>query len=92
MTGSGVMTIFVYQGLTRNPEKKNTPVWVVSKIRRLGRVRDTKFGANVSNNKLLNTTKFQGYNFYRFWVIKEKQIGGKIIPFAHPSTTTHKIF
>ena len=26
MTGSGVMTIFVYKGLTRNPEIGNTPV------------------------------------------------------------------
>ena len=26
ITGSGVMTIFVYQGLTRNPEIGNTPV------------------------------------------------------------------
>ena len=26
ITGSGVMTIFFYKGLTRNPENRNTPV------------------------------------------------------------------
>ena len=25
--GSGIMTIFFYKGLTRNPEIENTPVW-----------------------------------------------------------------
>ena len=28
ITGSEVMTIFFYKGLTRNPETGNTPVWV----------------------------------------------------------------
>ena len=45
---------------------------------------DTKFGTNVSNRKLLNAAKFQGYTFYRFWVIKGKPAGaggaGKITP------------
>ena len=27
MTGSGIMTIFFYKGLTRNPEIGNTPIW-----------------------------------------------------------------
>ena len=31
MAGSGVMTIFVYKGLTRNLEMGNTPVRVLSK-------------------------------------------------------------
>ena len=31
MDGSGVMTIFVYKGLTRNLEMGNTPVRVLSK-------------------------------------------------------------
>ena len=39
---------------------------------RLGRVRDTRFGTNVSNEMLLNAAKCQGYSFYRFWIIKEK--------------------
>ena len=69
-TGSRVTTIFVYKGLTRNPEIGNTPVWVLPNIYRLNWVSDTKFGTNVSNEKLLNATKFGGYSFYCFWVIK----------------------
>ena len=64
------MTIFVYKGLTRNPEIGNIPVWVLPNIYRLSLVGDTKFSTNVSNEKLLNATKCQGYSFYRFWVIK----------------------
>ena len=56
---------FFYKGLTRNPEIGNTPLWVLPNIWRLGRVMDTKFGANVSNRMLLNAAKFQGYSFYR---------------------------
>ena len=44
---------------------------------------DTKFGMNVSNRMLLNAAKFQGYSFYRFWVIKGN-LGGKI---THPPAT-----
>ena len=63
------MTISLYKGLTGNPEIGNTSVWVFPSIWRLGRVRDTKFGTNVSNKMLLNTSKCQSYSFYRFWVI-----------------------
>ena len=80
ITGSGIMTIFFYKGLTRNPEIGNTPVWVLSDIWRLGRVMDTKFGATVFNRMLLNAAKFQGYNFNCFWLIKRKPTGGKITP------------
>ena len=72
ITGSGIMTIFFYKGLTRNPEIGNTPVRVLPNIWRLGRVMDTKFRMNVSNRMLLNAAKFQGYSFYCFWVIKGK--------------------
>ena len=72
ITGSGFMTIFVCKGLTKNPEIGNTFVWVLSNIWRKERVRDTKFGKNVSNEKLLDAAKCQVYYFYRFWVIKEK--------------------
>ena len=58
----------------------NTPVWVFPNIWRLGRVRDIKFNTNVSNKKLTNAAKCQGYNFYCFWVIKGKSTGGKITP------------
>ena len=76
INGSGVMTIFFYKGLTRNPEIRNTPVWVLPNICRLEEVRDTKFGTNVTNEMLLNAAKCWGYSFYRFWVIKVKPIGG----------------
>ena len=77
--GSGVMTIFFYQGLTRNPEIRNTHIWVLPNIWRLGRVRDTKFGTNVSNKRLQNPTICRGYSFHCFWVIKGKPTGGGII-------------
>ena len=80
ITGSGVMTISFYKGLTRNPEIGNIPVWVFSNICRLGQVMNTKFGTNVSNRMLLNVAKFQGHSFYRFWVIKGKPTGGRDNP------------
>ena len=49
ITGFGVVTIIVYKGLTRNLEIGNTPIRVLLNIWRLGPVRDTKFGTNVSN-------------------------------------------
>ena len=78
--GSGIITIFFYKGLTRNPEIGNIPVWVFSNICRLGQVMNTKFGTNVSNRMLLNVAKFQGHSFYRFWVIKGKPTGGRDNP------------
>ena len=75
-TSSGVTTISFYMGLTRNQEIGNTPVWVFHNIWRLGQVRNTKLGTNVSNIMLLNAAKWQGYNFYRFYVIKGKSTGG----------------
>ena len=74
ITGS-VVIIFFNKGLTKNPEIGNTPVWVLPIIWRLGQVRDTKFGMNVSNKMLLNAAKYQGYSFYRFWVFKGKPTG-----------------
>ena len=90
INGSGIITIFVYMGLTRNPEIGNTPVWVLSNIWRLGQVMDTKSGTNVTNRMLLNAAKFQGYSFYGFWVIKRKPTEeGKITPppLHHPPPT-----
>ena len=80
ITGSAVMTVVFYKGLTRNPEIGNTQVWVLPNIWRLMRVRDTKIGTNVSNKMLM------GYGFYPFCVIERKLTGegvGKIIP-SHP--------
>ena len=75
ITGSGVITILFHEGLSRNPEIGNKLVWALSNIWRLGQVRDTKFSKNVSNIILLNATKYQGYSFHRFWVIKGKPTG-----------------
>ena len=75
ITGYGIMTIFFYEGLTRNPEIGNTTVWVLPNIWRLGQVMGTKSGTNVSNRVLLNAAKFQGYSFCRSWVIKGKPTG-----------------
>ena len=36
ITGSGIMTIFFYKRLIRNPEIRNTRVWVLPNIWRLG--------------------------------------------------------
>ena len=85
ITGSGVTTIFFYKRLTRNPEIRNTIVWVLPNICRLGHVGDTKFGTNVSNKMLLNVVKCQSYSFYHFWVIKGKPTGGNITPPPFPT-------
>ena len=60
ITGSGVMTIYFYKRLTRNPEMGNIPVWILLNIRRLGQDKDTKFGPDVSNEVLLNAKKCRG--------------------------------
>ena len=83
ITGSGVTTIPFYKGLTGNPEIRNTPVWVLPNLLRLGQVGDIKFGTNISNKMLLNAAEYQGHSFYRFWVFKGKSTvrgRGKIIP------------
>ena len=38
ITGSGVVAIFFYKGVTRNPEIGNNPIWVLPNIWRLGQV------------------------------------------------------
>ena len=78
ITASGIMTIFFYKLLTRNPEIGNIPVWVLPNFWRLRRVMDTKIGTNVSKRMLLNAAKFQGYSFYRFWIIKGKPTRGGV--------------
>ena len=72
---TGVTTIFVYKESIRNLEIVNTPVWVLHNIWRVGEVRDTEFGTNVSNKMLLIAYKFQVYSFYRCWLIKGKPTG-----------------
>ena len=74
-----------YKRLTKHLKIGNTSVWVLSNIWRLGQVRNTKFGTNVSNKMLLNAAKCRSYRFYRFWVIKEKPTGLLKLPHPHPS-------
>ena len=83
IAGSGIMNIFFYKGLTGNPEVGNTPSEFCP-IYGDWSILNTKFGTNVSNRMLLNATKFQGYSFYRFWVIKRKPTGGGGAKLPHP--------
>ena len=76
ITGSGVLTTFFYNGLTRNAILENTPIWFLSNIWRLEWVGDTKFDTNLSDEMLLNAAKCQVYSFYRFWVNKGKLTEG----------------
>ena len=89
ITGSRAMTVYFYKGLTRNMEIGNTPAWVLPNIWRLRRDRDTNFGTDVSNEKLLDAAKCQGDSFYGLWVIKRKPIGVEKLPSSPklPSTT-----
>ena len=84
------MIIFFYNGLTRNPEISNTPVWLFPKIWRLGRVKDTRFSTNVSNKMLKNPAKCQGYRSYHFWVIKGKPTGVQITHSPPPRPHLHR--
>ena len=77
-TGSGVMKLSFFKGLTRNPEVRNNPDIVLLNIWRLERANNTKFGTDVSNKMLLDTAKCQGYKFYSFWVSNGTPTGGQI--------------
>ena len=57
------MTLFFYKGLIRNLEIRNTPFWLLLIIWRLGRVRDTQFGTNFSNEMLLNSAKWSSFKW-----------------------------
>ena len=72
VTGSKVMTISFYEGLTRNPEIGKYSCLCFAQHLETGRVKNTKFGKSVSNKMLLNAAKCQGCSFYRFWNIKGK--------------------
>ena len=74
ITGSGVMTISFYKGLTKNLEIGHSPVWVFPKIWRRGGDRNTKFDSNALNEMLRNAAKCHSYDFYSFWVIKVSEL------------------
>ena len=79
--GSGIMTVFFYKGLARNPEIGNTPVWVLPNIWRLGQVMGTEFGTDVSNRMLLNAVKFRVKGFTVLELLRKNQLGwDKIFP------------
>ena len=79
ITGSGVMIIFFYKGLkSRNPEIRNTPVLVLPNTWRLGRVRDIKLDADVSNEKLLNAANVRVTAFTSSELLRENQQGLKL--------------
>ena len=65
ITGSGVMTIFIYKGLTRNPEIGNASVRVSPISEDWGKlgIPDLAQITNVSDKKLLNAGKYQGYYY-----------------------------
>ena len=75
ITGSEVMTIFFFNGLTINLENRKYPCLILL-VSRQGQVRNTNFCTNVFNKMLLNAAKCLGYSFYCFWVIKGKSTGG----------------
>ena len=65
ITGPGVIPIYFYKGLTRNPEMEYLNL---CNIWRLGRVRVTKFGKNVSDKKLLNVSQIR-VKTWRLWLL-----------------------
>ena len=81
ITGSGVMKMSFYKGLTRNLKIGKTLVGFLPNICRLvGWVKSTKFGTNLSNKMLLNSPKRRAYSFSGSWVIKGKSTVGKVTP------------
>ena len=82
ITGSGIITIFFYKGLTRNSEIGNTPVWVFPNIWRLVQVLDTKFGTNVSNKIWCKISGLQLLPFFE--LLRENQLDGGGITSHHP--------
>ena len=69
------MTVFLYKGFIKNPEMGNTPVSVLPNIWRLGRVMDTKFGKDVSNEMLLQNARVTAFTVSEF--LRENQQGVK---------------
>ena len=53
VTGFRVMTIFVYKGLSRNPEYRNNRLWIFPYNWALKCANNSKFSANISTKKLL---------------------------------------
>ena len=58
-----VLELWQFSSIRDWPGIRKYPRLSLPNIWRLGRVRDTKFGPNVSNKMLLNAAKCQGYSF-----------------------------
>ena len=76
VTGSGFMTFFFYKGSTKNLVIRNTPVWVLPNIWRLGQVMDAKFGTNVSNRCYWMLQNSRVTACIVFVLLRENQLGG----------------
>ena len=78
ITGFGIMTIFFYKGLTRNPEIGNIPVWVSSIsedwgelwIPNLARMSLTEYYRMLQNSRVTALTVFE--------LLRENQLGGRV--------------
>lgn len=57
ITGSEVMAIIVQRNMIRNLEIEESPVWILSNILGMEKVRDAHNEFNVSNESLLKATK-----------------------------------
>ena len=86
-TGSQIMTVFFYKGLTRNPEIGNTPICVLPNIWRLGGGGGGGGGVWKPNLAWISLIKcywmLQISRVTAFTVIellRENQLGGKITP------------
>ena len=74
INGSEVMTTFCYMGLTRNRKIGHTHFGVLSNIWRLGQVRDTKLGSNVSI-EMLHAAKWRVASFNVLEPLRKSQQG-----------------
>ena len=81
ITGFGVMTIFLYKGLTRNLEIRNTPIWVFPNIWWLAQFSHTKFGTHVSKKNYWMLRNARVIDFTVSELLRENQLGrGKVVP------------
>ena len=79
ITGLGVTTIFLYKGLTRNLEIRNTPIWVFPNIWRLAQFSHTKFGTHVSKKYYWMLRNARVIDFTVSELLRENQLGGESV-------------
>ena len=92
ITVSGVMIILFYKGLFRNLEIGNTPVWISPNFLRLGQVRDTKFGTDVSNKVLLMLQTSRVIAVTVSELLRENRRGVKLPPSSPQIRVKHSSF